>query len=200
MPIHSILLISGDEPLARHITTWLNGQPEYVLAGHCPTLESALDCRLTLNPTILVVDLDAPDAIESARWLELTHSYPHMPIVSLVTAITLDIARLRATHAGALRFVAKDGTASKFLLELEAAVQQEVEVAIEKMSKPFTGREREVLLLIAGGLSNHEIAQRLVVSEKTVKRHVSTIMQELEVGSRVKVALWAYEHGLTAGR
>jgi len=85
-------------------------------------------------------------------------------------------------------------------VNLEAALQQAVEIVAERTLKPFTPREGEVLLLMADGLTNAEIAQRLAVSEKTVKRHISAVMGKLGVDNRVKVARWAWERGITGRR
>jgi DNA-binding NarL/FixJ family response regulator len=96
--------------------------------------------------------------------------------------------------------VAKDRGATEFAVNLEAALRRAVGAARERTLRPFTVREREILLLIADGLTNPAIAQRLVVSEKTVKRHVSTILEKLGVDNRVRVACWAWEHGLASRR
>ena len=200
MPTHSIVLITGDHSFAHNIGVWLNAQPDYVLAGFCPSLESATGPCFTVNPTVVLVDLDAPDAAEAVHWEQLVRSLPRAPIISLVTANTPDVARQCATTAGALGCVAKDRGATEFAVNLEAALRRAVGAARERTLRPFTVRQREILLLIADGLTNPAIAQRLVVSEKTVKRHVSTIMEKLGVDNRVQVARWAWEHGLASRR
>jgi DNA-binding NarL/FixJ family response regulator len=200
MPTHAILLISGDEALAHQITAWLTDHTEYVLAGHCQTLESAARCCLTAQAALMLVDLETPNAMERERWADLMRASPQAPILALVTSATTDIARQRATHAGALRFLARDGGATALSENLEAALQHAVETWMARALASFTTREREILLLIADGLTNPAIAQRLVVSEKTVKRHVSTIMEKLGVDNRVQVARWAWEHGLASRR
>lgn len=196
MPTHSILLISGDEALALRIGVWLNDRTDYVLAGHCPSLEKAKSCRLSFDPTVLLVDLETPDASDATCWPGLTRSFPGAPVISLVGAGPAEAARQCATDAGALLFVAKDGGEAEFSLNLERAVRRAVEVATERALQPFTARERDVLLLIAAGLSNAEVAQRLGVSEKTVKRHVGAIMAKLGVDNCVQAARWAWERGL----
>jgi len=200
MPTRSILLISGDAVLADRIGAWLNRQPEYVLAGHCSSLESAASYRFTLDPTIVLVDLETSETADATDWTGLTRAFPHAPIIALITANTADTARRRATHAGALRFLSRDSGEVEFSVNLEAALQQAVEIVAERTLKPFTPREGEVLLLMADGLTNAEIAQRLAVSEKTVKRHISAVMGKLGVDNRVKVARWAWERGITGRR
>jgi DNA-binding NarL/FixJ family response regulator len=148
----------------------------------------------------MLVDLETPNAMERERWADLMRAYPQAPILALVTSATTDIARQCATTAGALGCVAKDRGATEFAVNLEAALRRAVGAARERTLRPFTVREREILLLIADGLTNPAIAQRLVVSEKTVKRHVSTILEKLGVDNRVRVACWAWEHGLASRR
>lgn len=186
MPTHSILLISGYEVFARNLSAWLN-RHSYVLAGHCPSLESVASCSLALNSTLVLVDLETPDTADAAHWMGLTRSFPDAPLIALITA-GAEAARQHATDAGVLLFLTKDSGEAGFFMNLEAALRQAMEAAIERTLKPFTAREREVLLLIAAGLTNSEIAQQLVVSQKTVKRHVSAIMEKLAVDNRGSVS------------
>lgn len=196
MPTHSILLISGDEAPVVHIGAWLNDRSDYVLAGHCRSLGSATSYCHTLEPAVLLVDLETPDTADAAHWLALTRSFPHAPIISLITAGTDEAAHQRATNGGALLSLPKDSDQAEFSSNLESALRWAVEVAIERALQPFTAREREVLCLLAAGLSNAELAQQLGVSEKTIKRHVGGIMEKLGVDSRMKAARWAWEQGL----
>jgi non-specific serine/threonine protein kinase len=110
--------------------------------------------------------------------------------------------RVASTRAGLgeAAFTAAWTQGSQMPLEeaIEAALAPTKSLPVGTAKSPFTLREREVVALVAQGLTNREIASRLVISERTADTHVQNILNKLGVSSRVQVAAWAVEHGLQA--
>ena len=166
-----------------------------------------------LQPDVVLLDLVMPgggsiDAIGRIRAL------PSPPRIIVLTSFAADDQVVPAVRAGASGYILKDVVPS----ELEAAVRkvggggavldpQVVPAVMGEMARgpaegveELTPREREVLRLLAQGLSNRELAAALFVSEKTVKTHVSNILNKLRLADRTQAALFAVRHGLTEGQ
>lgn len=165
------------------------------------------------EPHLVLMDIRMPglNGIEATRSLRSLHKPPH---VLMLTTFDLDEYVYESLRAGASGFLLKDAS-PEALVEavrtiatgdavLSPAVTRRVIEQFSRIPPPtpdralndLTDREREVLMLVARGLSNADIARELVVSETTVKTHVSHLLLKLELPDRVHAVIFAYEQGL----
>jgi DNA-binding NarL/FixJ family response regulator len=140
---------------------------------------------------------------------KIKQAHPEIEIIAL-TSVLEDDKVYKAVHAGAMGYLLKDTRADELAKAIKAASRGEVqlhpeaakrlirEVRMPESPEKLTERETEVLRLIAKGLSNKDIAYQLVVSEKTVKTHVSNVLAKLHLPSRTQAALYALREGLVS--
>ncbi|HMQ27602.1 MAG TPA: response regulator transcription factor, partial [Acidimicrobiales bacterium] len=158
------------------------------------------------RPDVILMDLSMPvmDGIEATRQIVATH--PDTAVVVLTTFAD-DRHVMAAIDAGAVGYLLKDSGPDQLLAGVEAAARGESPLdpkvagaLVASRRRPpetavtLTGREREVLALVAQGLANKAIARRLGISEKTVKAHLTHVFSALGVTDRTQAALWAERH------
>jgi DNA-binding NarL/FixJ family response regulator len=174
------------------------------VTGEAGTAEQALALVATTKPDVVLMDLMLPgmSGIEAVR--RITADHPDVKVLVL-TSFAGDDTVIEAVRAGAAGYLLKDIKPSELAGALRtvhaggAPLDPQVAAAVMRnVSEPdpehLTPREREVLDLIARGLSNRLIARELALSEKTVKAHVSAILSKLGVADRTQAALWAVRH------
>ncbi len=211
------LLITDDHALVRQgIRAFLELQPDLTVIGEADSGEAAVRMAAELAPDVVLMDLVMPGigGVEATR--QVKQVSPHSQIIVL-TSYHEDEYIFPALRAGALSYVLKDigpdelaDTVRKAALgesmlhpRVASRVVQELRGARRDTPNLFTDlsdRELEVLRLIADGLSNAEIASKLVISEKTVKGHVSNILGKLHMMDRTQAAVLAWQQGLVARR
>jgi DNA-binding NarL/FixJ family response regulator len=189
--------------------------PDVEVVGTAADGEEVLALAAELRPDVILMDLRMPrmDGVEATR--RLRERDPAVKVVVLTTYAD-DRSVLDALRAGALGYLTKDAGAAEIQqalhrvaggqAALDPAVQLHLVEAIAdgQSSGPapaslpdgLTPREAEVLTLIAAGLSNAEIAERLVVSEATVKSHVNHMLAKIGARDRAQAVGYAYRHGL----
>ena len=208
------VLIADDHPLFRDgLRTLLNSVPETEAVGEVATGDEAIAQAATLQPDVILMDLHMPglNGIEATR--SILHTSPHIGILVL-TMFEDDDSVFSAMRAGARGYLLKGADQAEILRAIKAVSHGEAIfspaiagrltqyfAALEKASLPqafpeLTEREREVLTLIAQGRSNTEIAGRLVLSQKTVRNHISNIFSKLQVVDRAQAIIRAREAGL----
>ncbi|WP_030144697.1 response regulator transcription factor [Glycomyces sp. NRRL B-16210] len=213
------VLVCDDQMLVRTgLVTIIDAQPDLEVAGECGDGQAAVDLAGRLRPDVVVMDVRMPvlDGIEATRILAGAGVSDPVKVL-VVTTFNLDEYVYEALRAGASGFLLKDAPPSQLLHGIRTvatgAALLDPEVTRQLVGRyaarirptdtaagdlPLTPRELEVLLLIADGLSNGEIAARLVISPETVKTFVSRILTKLGLRDRVQAVVYAYRRGLVA--
>ncbi|MEV4674284.1 response regulator transcription factor [Actinomadura sp. NPDC049382] len=206
------VLIADDHPVVRQgLRTFLGIQDDIEVVGEAEDGASAVTLAESLEPDIVLMDLKMPGADGLAALTEL-RARGVTARVLVLTSVTERGQVLPAVQAGAAGYLYKDVDPQALVQAIRAVNDGHVLFApdaAEAMLRDgtaerdddrgmaaLTEREREVLVHIARGRSNREIARALVVSEKTVKTHVSNLLMKLGVQDRTQAALYAVRHGV----
>ncbi|HEY6069318.1 MAG TPA: response regulator transcription factor [Gaiellaceae bacterium] len=205
------ILLADDHPVFRDgLRALLAAAPDVEVVAEAATGEEAVASTLELQPDVVVMDLYMPslNGIEATRQLVATS--PHIAVLVL-TMLEDDESVFAAMRAGARGYLLKGAGQDEILRGIRAVASGEAifgpaiaERVLEYFSAPrppepfpeLTGRERELLELIAQGQNNQEIARRFVLSPKTVRNHVSNIFTKLQVADRAQAIVRAREAGL----
>ncbi|MFF8711592.1 response regulator [Streptomyces sp. NPDC015184] len=204
-----VLLVDDHQVVRRGLRTFLEIQDDIEVVGEAADGAEGVARTEELRPDVVLMDIKMPgtDGIEALRTLR---GLQNPARVLIVTSFTEQRTVVPALRAGASGYVYKDvdpdalAGAIRSVYAGHVLLQPEVAEALLAQEEPgggtgrgntLTEREREVLGLIADGRSNREIARALVLSEKTVKTHVSNILMKLDLSDRTQAALWAVRHG-----
>ena len=207
------LVIADDHALVRRgIRAFLETQPDLEVCGEAASGQEAVQLAAEKAPDVILMDLIMPglDGVEATR--QIKQASPRSQVI-ILTSYHEDEHIFPAIRAGALSYLLKDirpeelaeavrkAAAGEAILHPQVAARlvQEVQGSRQEPAGPFaelSEREMEVLHLVAAGLSNMEIAEKLVVSDKTVKSHVSNILAKLHLADRTQAAVLAWRSGL----
>ena len=202
------VLVVDDQRLVREgLTALLELGDDLELVGVAADGAQALDLVAEQHPDVVLMDLRMPvmDGVEATR--RISRDHPGVEVVVLTTHAD-DDSVLAALHAGARGYLTKDAgmaeiaravaaaDAGQALLDPQVQAQVLHRLTAGDRPAPITDRETEVLALIADGLSNAEIATRLVVSEATVKTHINRIFAKIAARDRAQAVRWAYQNGV----
>ncbi|WP_328920381.1 MULTISPECIES: response regulator transcription factor [unclassified Streptomyces] len=212
------IVVADDHQVVRTgFAALLDTQPDFSVVGTaCDGAEAVRTC-VGLRPDVVLMDVRMPgtDGIEATR--QLAESVPDGPRILILTTFDLDEYVYDALRAGASGFLLKDITAERLFdaVRVIAAGQALLAPTVtRRLISEFAGRHRkpnpappatlaaltpretEVLRLVAEGLSNPEVAARLLITEETVKTHVSRILAKLALRDRTQAVVTAYESGL----
>ncbi|MFB8127775.1 response regulator [Streptomyces bacillaris] len=204
-----VLLVDDHQVVRRGLRTFLEIQEDIEVVGEASDGAEGVARTEELRPDVVLMDIKMPgtDGIEALRRLR---ELENPAKILIVTSFTEQRTVVPALRAGASGYVYKDVDpdalagairsvhAGHVLLQPEVAgalLAQDDAGSGTGRGSTLTEREREVLGLIADGRSNREIARALVLSEKTVKTHVSNILMKLDLADRTQAALWAVRNG-----
>jgi len=208
----SILIVDDHEVVRNGIRAYLSTLPEFQVVGEADSGEEAVKLVAELIPDVVLMDLIMPgmDGVETTR--EVKKISPRTQVVVL-TSYHEDVHIFPALKAGAISYILKDMKMDKLVETIHRAVDGEVTLhplvaarvlqnirgensEEQTLFTDLTERELDVLKLIAAGLSNCQIAAELVISENTVKGHVSNILSKLHLADRTQVAVYAWQKGI----
>jgi DNA-binding NarL/FixJ family response regulator len=211
------VLIADDQALVRvGLRKIFEAEPDTDVVGEAADGEDAVAETCRLRPDVVLMDIRMPvlDGIEATR--RIIRERPATRVL-ILTTFGLDTYVYDALRAGASGFMLKDAPPEEIAAAVRIVASGEALLApaitravIEEFARQspaapaqaplsleeLTPREREVLDLLARGLSNSEICQQLVISEATAKTHVARILQKLDLRDRVQAVIYAYEAGL----
>ena len=209
------VLIVDDQPLMRAgFKSVLEASGQVDVVGEAATGVEAIEQARRLDPDVVLMDVRMPDM----DGIQATRRMPRQKVL-ILTTFGLDEYIIEALRAGASGFLLKDAPVEDLLSAVRAVaagdaqlspavtkrlldqVARRLPAAVdhdEALLEELTARERDVLRLLALGMSNAEIGEALVVAEATVKTHVSSVLSKLGLRDRVQAVIYAYENGLVA--
>jgi len=207
------VLIADDHTLFREgLVALLDSVAEIEVLSTVEDGRQAIESAAKLQPDVILMDLQMPEVngIEATR--QIIQTSPHIGVI-VVTMFEDDDSVFAAMRAGARGYILKGADQNDMIRAIQAVARGEAlfgpsiatrlmnffTPAVQAPPRAFpelTDREREILELIAQGMSNIEIADRLTISQKTVRNHVSNIFNKLQVTDRVQAALQAREAGM----
>jgi DNA-binding NarL/FixJ family response regulator len=216
----NILLADDQELMRMGFRMVIESQPDMAVIGEAATGRQAVAATARTTPDVVLMDVRMPeiDGVEATRLITAADSNAR---IIILTTFDLDEYVYAGLRAGASGFLLKDAPPSELLSAIRAVANGDAVVAprvtrrllsafSQRLPAPaaaaaaadlerlelLTARERELLLEVARGLTNAEIAEHLVLAEATVKTHVGRILAKLELRDRVQIVVFAYENGL----
>ena len=211
-----VFLVDEHVVVRRGMRAFFEMLDEIEVLGEAADGQAALDELAVMAahdglPDVVLMDLLMPrlDGIGATKVIK--QKYPNVEVVALTSFSEAERVHL-ALEAGAAGYLLKDAEADEVVAAIGAAHRGEVHldpVAARKLTRSMitpqrsatvlTPREREILVLVAQGRSNRDIANTLVISERTARTHVSNVLNKLALASRTQAALWAVREGLVPG-
>jgi len=207
------ILVADDHPVVREgLRRLLGTEPGMAIVGETADGESAVEAARRLRPDVILMDLVMPGGVDGVEATRRILAENEAARILVLTSYGTDDKLFHALRAGALGALLKDASGKDLagtirrVAEGESSLHPEVarhllgalvhgrhEVPLED---PLTAREVEVLREIAHGLGNDEIGEKLFISPKTVRTHISHILAKLHVSRRTQAALFALRHGI----
>lgn len=210
----AVLIVDDHQVVRQGLRTFLELHADIAVVGEASDGAAAVALALRLAPDVVLMDLVMPQVDGIAATRQIKAQQPAVKVIAL-TSFAEDDKVFPAIQAGASSYLLKDVTPDDLVEAIRAVYRGEArlhpdiarklmeQVAQQPLLRPptpaladLTEREREVMRLVAQGRSNQEIARELVISDKTVKSHVSNILSKLDLADRTQLAIYALKHGL----
>lgn len=205
-----VLLVDDHQLFRRGVASLLSGREDIEVVGEANNGAEAVERARELMPDVILMDIKMPRLDGIAATKQLKTEMPYVRIMMLTVSET-DEDLFEAIKAGASGYLLKNVDPDYLIASVQQVQRGEVPIAptmaakiLRELTAPaettvqaLTGRERQVLELLAGGLANKEIAFQLKISENTVKNHLRNILEKLHLQNRVQAALYAVRMGLT---
>lgn len=197
------IIIVDDHPIVRRgLGDFMALQEDFHILGMSGECEDAKTMVKEKQPDILLLDIHLPDGNSLESLVEFQELSPRTRIV-ILTSFNDESLMIRAFRLGAQAYILKDCDPDEMIHQIRSVYQGQVLIPKNILSKLQTNgpwerlsqREWEVLRWIEQGLNNSEIAERLYISEGTVKTHVSRILSKLELSHRTQAAIWMLQNG-----
>jgi len=205
-----VVFVDDHEMVRIGVSSYLSAQEDIEVVGEADNGKKGVELALSLRPDIILMDLvmEEMDGIEATR--QIIEQWPEAKVI-IVTSFLDDEKVYPALEAGATSYMLKTSKASEIANAVRATYQGqsvlEPEVTGKMMVKmrqktthlpheELTSREMEILLLMAEGKPNQDIADELFIALKTVKTHVSNILSKLNVQDRTQAVIYAFKHSL----
>jgi DNA-binding NarL/FixJ family response regulator len=209
MPVR--ILIADDHSVVRQgLRMFLSLDPELEVVGEASNGLQAVKLTQELSPDVVLMDMLMPQMDGVTATQKIRTENPDTEVIAL-TSVLDDGTVVGAVKAGAIGYLLKDTQADELCRAIKAAAEGQVQLSpqaaarlVHEVRAPdvapntLTERETDVLKLVAAGKANKEIAADLMIGEKTVKTHVSSILNKLDVQSRTQAALYAAQTGLVS--
>lgn len=205
-----ILLVDDHEMVRIGVSAYLQSQSDMEVAGEASNGEEAVEMALELRPDVILMDMVMPVMNGAEATEAIIREWPEAKIM-IVTSFLDDDKVYPALKAGAVSYVLKTSKASRIADSIRETMNGTPVLEPEVMSKmmkqmrhdrvlheELTDREMEILLLLANGHTNQEIADQLFIALKTVKTHVSNLLAKLEVHDRTQAVIYAFQHKLVS--
>ena len=210
-----VLLVDDDDLMRAGLEAVLSSDAHVEVVGEAGTGRAAVEQVRKVRPDLVLMDVRMPDLDGIAATREITAASADVKVV-ILTTFEQDDYIFGALNAGASGFLLKRSGPEELLAAIHTvaagdsllspsvtrtvidrmARQPTPEIGSSRLLESLTPREREVLVLLARGLSNSEIARELVIEESTVKTHVKRILMKLRLRDRIQAVVFAYESGL----
>lgn len=208
----SVVLVDDHQIVRQGVRAFLSTQPDLMVVGDAGTGEEGVALAAQLTPDVVLLDLimDGMDGVDATRLIK--EASPRSQVV-ILTSYDDDANIFPALRAGALSYVLKDigsdalADAVRSAARGDAVLHPRVARRVvdelrggrdrpDQAISSLTDRELEVVRLVAAGLTNSQLAERLVLSEKTVKGHVSNVLGKLRLNDRTQLAVLAWREGI----
>lgn len=205
------ILIADDHPVVRQgLRMFLSLEPEFEVVGEAQNGTEAVRLAHELKPDVVLMDLLMPVMDGIAAIKIIRRELPDVEVIAL-TSVLENASVAGAIRAGAMGYLLKTAQADELCVAVKAVACGQVQLTPEAaarlmnevqaapappLQEALSGRESEVLCLLAQGRSNKQIANRLHIGETTVKSHVSNVLAKLGMASRTQAALYAVQSGL----
>ncbi len=204
-----LLIVDDHDMFADSLRVALSAEPDLSVVGTAATLAQARSMVVSTAPDVVLLDHRLPDGLGVDSIAELKTLRPDAKIVVL-TAVAEDSMLVTATEAGCAGFILKTSPLDELVTAVRTAAAGEIMVSTELLARllnrlhhqhqrpahDLTGREREILELIAEGLTNGAIAKRLFISVNTVRNHVQSVLAKLDAHSKLEALSIAIREGL----
>ena len=203
-----VMIVDDHAMVRRGLAAFLMAFDDLELVGEAANGEEVVQLAAAVQPDVVLMDLVMDQMDGAAATRAIRQNYPHVQVIAL-TSFREELLVRKALQAGAISYLLKNVSADELAAAIRAAhmgrstlAPEAAEALVRAAAQPpergfdLTARERDVLELMVKGLSNVEIAESLVVSQSTIKTHVSSILAKLGVASRTEAVALAIKHHL----